>query len=86
MDKFGFIGILIFSIVFAYIFYFFYKWSQDKDKLKNVSYVFFSYHLIFLLRGDLMNGIAFFVGPFLAIYVVPKIISKILNKNKLLNL
>ena len=84
--NFGFIGILIFSIVFAYIFYFFYKWSQDKDKLKNVSYVFFSYHLIFLLRGDLMNGIAFFVGPFLAIYVVPKIISKILNKNKLLNL
>ena len=33
-----------------------------------------------------MNGIAFFVGPFLAIYVLPKIISKILNKNKLLNL
>lgn len=83
--NFGFIGILIFPIVFAYIFYFFYKWSQDKDKLKNVAYVFFSYHLIYLLRGDLMSGIAFFVGPFLAIYVVPKIISKILNKNKLLN-
>ena len=87
--NFGFLGIIIFAIIFSYFFYFFFKWSKTKDILKNIAYVFFSYHLIFLLRGDLMSGLAFFVGPFLAIYTLPKMIStclKYLNRNDQNNL
>lgn len=79
--NFGIIGVIFFAILFAYFVFYFSRWNDDNNLLKKIFYVYFSYHLIFFLRGDLMNGIAFLVGPYLAIYIVPKILGKI-NKSK----
>ena len=75
--NFGILGVIFFAIFFAYFVFYFSKWNENKDLLKKIFYVYFSYHLIFFLRGDLMNGIAYLVGPYLAIYITPKLLGKI---------
>ncbi|WP_394333285.1 hypothetical protein [Labilibacter marinus] len=73
--NFGYLGLLIFPILLAFFIVYFEKWSDSGDFLKKMVAVYFSFHLLFLLRGDFTNGFAYFIGPMLAMYVIPKALS-----------
>ncbi|MCX7842836.1 MAG: O-antigen polysaccharide polymerase Wzy family protein [Clostridia bacterium] len=74
--DFGVIGIIIYAVFISLV-------VSKLNKLFNTSSyssfisVFFSYYLIFIFRGALMSAVAYSVGSFLAIVVVPQIIKKI---------
>lgn len=75
--NFGIVGVLLLSIVLAVIIIKFLKWFRSGSDLKEIIAFYFAVHLIFLMRGDLTNGIAYFIGPLLGVYVIPKLISKL---------
>jgi hypothetical protein len=51
----------------------------SKDFLVKSVSVYFSFHLIFLLRGDFTNAFAYFVGTVIGFYVIPKLLNKLFN-------
>jgi hypothetical protein len=73
--NFGIIGVVIFSIFLAYYF------SKLRVNIKfnivdKYFSIYFSFYLFFLLRGDLMNGIAYYAG-FLIAYLSLKYVLKL---------
>lgn len=78
--NFGILGVILLSILLAVTIIKFLNWYRSGDPLKEIIAFYFSVHLIFLLRGDLTNGIAYFVGPLIGVYVIPKLIGKLLKK------
>lgn len=76
--DYGIFGVVLFGFVLAYFFYFFLKWLQSNDFAKSITAFYFSTHLIFLLRGDLTNGFAYFIGVFIGIYTIPKLLERII--------
>jgi O-antigen polysaccharide polymerase Wzy len=78
--NFGVLGIPIFSFILAILVKHFGVWSRSTDFLKNVAAIYFSFHLIFALRGDLMNGVAYFIGPIIAMYFIPLLMIKFKSK------
>ncbi|MEN8775965.1 MAG: O-antigen polysaccharide polymerase Wzy [Polaribacter sp.] len=70
--NFGLIGVLFFPFLLAYFSVTMIKWLHSKNLQKKIISFYFAMHLLFLLRGDFTNGFAYFVGPFLAIYFLPK--------------
>ena len=81
--NFGYFGIIIFPIILAIVVIFFDRLLHSDDLLKRLVAVYFAFHIIFLLRGDLMNGIAYFMGTFIALYFIPKIIYRITKTKRL---
>ena len=77
--NFGILGVILLSILLAAIIIKFLNWFRSGDILKEIIAFYCAVHLIFLLRGDLTNGIAYFVGPLIGIYVIPKLINKLLK-------
>lgn len=77
--NFGFLGIIIFPILLAWFITKMLQWQYSNDLLKQIVAIYFSIHLIFFLRGDFTNGWAYFVGTFIGIYIIPKIIIHIIN-------
>jgi hypothetical protein len=75
--NFGFLSLLIFPFLLAYAVVFFERWLESNDILKKGIAVYFSFHLIFLLRGDFTNAFAYFIGTILAVYFLPKFINRI---------
>jgi hypothetical protein len=75
--NFGVAGVIIMAIALAISVVFFLTWLNSNDYLKQAVAFYFAIHLLFLLRGDFTNGYSYFVGTFLGLYVVPKIIFKI---------
>lgn len=71
----GYLGIIVFPITLAFFIIMFLKMLYSKDFLKQVLSIYFAIHLLFLLRGDLMNGWAYFFGTFVGIYAIPKLIN-----------
>jgi hypothetical protein len=80
--NFGFLGVVLFAIVLSYFVIFFMSWMKSGDFLKEIMAFYFAVHLIFLLRGDLANGLTYYVGPLIASYFIPKIIESLLTKRK----
>jgi hypothetical protein len=78
--NFGIIGIVLFPIMLSALMIKLYSWLINKDILKQVISFYFAVHLIFFLRGDLANGVAYFIGPFVGIYIVPKLVIKLFKK------
>lgn len=74
--DFGIFGVVLFGFILAYVFKFFLKWLQSNDFAKSITAFYFSTHLIFLLRGDLTNGFAYFIGIFIGIYSIPKLLER----------
>jgi hypothetical protein len=70
--NFGYFGIFIFAVVLAFVFIKMINWLKSSDVLKSFFAFYFSIYMIFFLRGDLTNGIAFLFSFWMAIYVVPK--------------
>lgn len=77
--NFGIIGVLLLSILLAFTMIKFLNWFRSGSDLKEIIAFYFAVHLIFLMRGDLTNGIAYFVGPLIGVYFIPKLISKLLK-------
>lgn len=77
--NFGLFGIFLFAILLAYLFTLMIKWLKSSDYLKSIFAFYFSIYLMFFLRGDLTNGIAFIFSFWLAIYLIPKILFSFIN-------
>ncbi|MEN8124597.1 MAG: O-antigen polysaccharide polymerase Wzy [Bacteroidota bacterium] len=77
--NFGFLSLFIFPILLAWFIVLMLNWQYSNDLFKQVTAIYFSIHLIFLLRGDFTNGWAYFVGTFIGIYIIPKVIIQIIN-------
>ncbi len=77
--NFGLLGVFLFAILLAYFIVVFIKWMKSGDYLKEVIAFYFSVHLIFFLRGDLTNGFTYFIGPLIAVYLIPKMIERIIK-------
>lgn len=73
--NFGIIGVILTPLVLAYVTIIMLKWLHLGSFQKKIIAFYFSMHLLFLLRGDFTNGFAYFIGPFLAVVALPKIIS-----------
>ncbi|MFP4844591.1 O-antigen polysaccharide polymerase Wzy [Winogradskyella sp. PE311] len=78
--NFGVLGVILMFLILAYVIVIFLKWFSSSDSLKQLIAFYFAIHLIFLLRGDLTNGFAYFIGPFLGAYVFPKIVKRFFRK------
>jgi len=77
--NFGILGVILFAIVLAFVISRFVSWLSCDDPLRNAVAFFFCMNLIFLLRGSLMSGYAYFLAAFLSIYLLPKFILKSLK-------
>lgn len=78
--NFGFFGVVLFAVILAFVVNHFTKWLYSGNFPNQLAAVYFAFHLVFLLRGDLMNGIAYFIGPFVTFFILPKFISSIFYK------
>jgi hypothetical protein len=77
--NFGVLGIGIFAFSLALIILFFEKLYFSNDFLIKSVAVYFSFHIIFLMRGDFTNAYAYFIGTIIGFFVIPKLINKIFN-------
>ncbi|HRB72363.1 MAG: O-antigen polysaccharide polymerase Wzy [Flavobacterium sp.] len=77
--NFGLLGILIFPIVLAYFFSMMTLWIRSNDYLKVIFAFYTAIYLMYFLRGDLTNGIAYLVAFWLAILFVPKFMFALLK-------
>lgn len=72
--NFGYLGIIFFTILFAYInakldkFF----WIYSLKTYCSIVYLFYFSIVIFLLRGDLLSSFSYFIGSLLAIIFVLK--------------
>ena len=73
----GIFGVVLFAIILAYFIVKFISWMISKNYFKEFIAFYFALHLLFLLRGDLTNGVSYFVGPLLSIYFVPKVLIRL---------
>jgi len=80
--NYGLIGVIIMAILLSYFVIKFIGWLQSSDTLKEIIAFYFSVHLIFLLRGDFTNGLAYFVGTFIGVYIIPKVLIKYIKVRK----
>lgn len=71
-----YIGVIVFAVILAIISKYVCE-LIEKDGYYLLVGMYISVHMFFLLRGDLMNGIAYLVGPLLAIYIIPLILERI---------
>ncbi|MBN2423831.1 MAG: O-antigen polysaccharide polymerase Wzy [Calditrichaceae bacterium] len=77
--NFGIIGILIYPIILSISIIYMSNWLKSKDILKKTTTIYFSFHLVFLLRGDFTNGFVYFIGTYIAVYLIPKFILFLLR-------
>jgi hypothetical protein len=82
--NFGLLGIIIFAIVLAYMLNYFIFWLKSENYLKKTMAFYFSIHLIFFLRGDFTNGFSYYVGPLLAVLLIPWLVETIIKELLLL--
>ena len=75
--NFGFFGVVLLAIILAYFIVKFISWIISKNYFKEFISFYFALHLLFLLRGDLTNGVSYFVGPLISIYFIPKLLIRL---------
>lgn len=72
----GLVGIIIFAFIFSKWSKLVYRWLSSNSYYTLVAW-YMTIHLFFLMRGDLMNGIAYLMGPICAIYFLPLGIERV---------
>nr|WP_042245219.1 O-antigen polysaccharide polymerase Wzy [Nonlabens ulvanivorans] len=77
--NFGIIGIIFMAIVLALSIVYFLTWLNSSNLFKKSIAFYFAMHLLFLLRGDFTNGFAYFIGTFIGLYLLPKVILAFVN-------
>ncbi len=79
--NFGLIGVFFMAILLSYFMIKFMKWLNSDSSLKEIIAFYFAIHLIFLLRGDFTNGVVYFIGTFIGVYLIPISIIKLLKND-----
>ena len=74
--NFGILGIILFAFILALISKITDKWYKYND-LRLFFSLYVCFHMVFMLRGDLMSSFAYLVGNLLAIFFVPLILNRI---------
>ncbi|MEO9502338.1 O-antigen polymerase [Nonlabens ulvanivorans] len=77
--NFGIIGVIFMAIVLALSIVYFLTWLNSSNLFKKSIAFYFAMHLLFLLRGDFTNGFAYFIGTFIGLYLLPKVILAFVN-------
>jgi hypothetical protein len=72
--DFGLFGLIAMAIVLAYFIIKLMSWLQRADPLKRCIAFYFAVHLMFLLRGDLTSGFSYYIGTFIGVYTIPKLV------------
>ncbi|WP_421149475.1 hypothetical protein [Seonamhaeicola sp. NFXS20] len=80
--NFGLVGVILMAVFLSYFVIKFMIWLQSSNVLKEVIAFYFSVHLIFLLRGDLTNGFAYFIGTYIGVYIIPKLLIRVFKISK----
>jgi hypothetical protein len=75
--NFGILGVIFMALLLSYFIIIFLNWLNSNDSLKRIIAFYFAIHLIFLLRGDFTNGVVYFIGTFIGVFIIPKIIIKL---------
>lgn len=73
--DFGIFGLIFMAIILAYFIIRLLSWLHNTDPLKKYIAFYFSVHLIFLLRGDLTNGFSYYIGTFIGVYTIPRLVN-----------
>lgn len=71
----GIIGVILFALIMSMWSKLVYKLLNHKNYYTLIGW-YMCIHLFFLLRGDLTNGIAYIIGPLLALVFIPKMINR----------
>ena len=74
--NFGILGVFLMAVLLAYFVRLMLSWMNSEHYLKKVLAFYFALHMIFLLRGDLMNGVAYFVGVVFSVLFLPFFIER----------
>jgi len=74
--NFGIIGILLFAFILSLISKITDNWYKYND-LRLFFSLFVCFHMVFMLRGDLMSSFAYLIGILLAIFFVPLFLNRI---------
>ena len=78
--NFGVIGIILFAFILSLVSKLTDEFCKYND-LRLILSLYVSFHMVFMLRGDLMSSFAYLVGILLAIFFVPLFLNR-LNYNK----
>lgn len=73
--NFGLIGVLLFALMLAILSMITDEFEKHND-LRIVFAVYTSFHMVFMLRGDLMSSFAYLVGALIAIFFIPLLLAK----------
>jgi hypothetical protein len=76
----GIFGVVIIAIVLAITCIKFLSWFKSDDYLKKILALYFSIHLLFLLRGDFANGFSYYIGIFVGVYILTRFIQYIMEQ------
>jgi hypothetical protein len=68
--NFGFIGVLLFSLILALLSFVTDELEKQSD-LRLVFAAYTSFHMVFILRGDLLSSFSYLLGTLFAIFVLP---------------
>jgi len=74
--NFGILGIILFAFTLALVSKITDKWYKYND-LRLFFSLYVCFHMIFMLRGDLMSSFAFLVGNLLAMFYFPLVLNRI---------
>lgn len=79
--NFGFFGVVLFAFILGRLFVWSYK-NLQANRYDFLFIIYTSFYMFFLLRGDLQNGLAYFVGPMVPYMIIRVLLLKKGNKNK----
>jgi len=75
--NFGMAGVVLMAVLLAYFVRLMLSWLNSRHILKKALAFYFSLHMIFLLRGDLLNGVAYFAGIVFSVLFLPFAIERL---------
>lgn len=73
--NFGIFGVVLMAVFLAVVTVVFMKWLRNPNYLKKIVAYYLAIHFIFLLRGDFTNGFSYFIGTFIGVMILPKLIE-----------
>jgi len=74
--NFGILGIILFALILALVSKITDKWYKYND-LRLFFSLYVCFHMVFMLRGDLMSSFAYLVGNLLAMFYFPLVLNRI---------
>ena len=73
--NFGIFGVILLAVVLAVVVVRLIGWINSEDYLRKIMALYFAIHLIFLLRGDFLNGFSYYIGTLIGVLFLPKLIE-----------